>query len=347
MVNFQQTLNAYGSTVLFHWLNQRSPAARVVTIHELDSHQLASPQSNKTYNKADAIIVQQGAMKDQLVSLGVEAERIEIVLHGTDLPALNPGQPREGVVFYAGHHPWRCKGTHSVFQAMALLKTRLGPKAPGLKVHGYFSPEDLAALKDLAGQSGLNGNVAWLNQISTPEAIRQYRSSQLCLLPFTSSFAGLAAATAAAAELPVLATKHAGIPEHIGENGVWLESDGAEEIAAKVEGLLRSENLRRDLGRRLRRRAEEHLSWDAVAERTLAVYERALQRKTGKKPTAPAGWTSKSVIEARRASKAVEIPLAYPQAGAPLGFDSQTDAENPSDRYFRGLPDSNSLTARS
>jgi hypothetical protein len=35
VVNFQQTLNAYGSTVLFHWLNQRSQAARVVTIHEL------------------------------------------------------------------------------------------------------------------------------------------------------------------------------------------------------------------------------------------------------------------------------------------------------------------------
>ena len=35
VVNFQQILNAYGSTVLFHWLNQRSQAARVVTIHEL------------------------------------------------------------------------------------------------------------------------------------------------------------------------------------------------------------------------------------------------------------------------------------------------------------------------
>ena len=85
-MNFQQTLNAYGSTVLFHWLNQRSQAARVVTIHELDRHQLENPESNKTYNKADAIIVQQGAMKDQLIGLGVDPGKIEIVLHGTDLP---------------------------------------------------------------------------------------------------------------------------------------------------------------------------------------------------------------------------------------------------------------------
>lgn len=295
VVNFQQTLNAYGSTVLFHWLKQRSTAARVVTIHELDRHQLEKPQSNEIYNKADAIIVQQEAMKDQLVGLGVEADRIEIVLHGTALPALDSRQPREGVVFYAGHHPWRGKGTHSVFQAMALLKSRLGPQTPSLKVHGYFSPEDLAALKELAGQSGLNGGVAWLNQTPMPEVIRQYGSSQVCVLPFTGSFAGLAAATAAAAELPLIATKHAGTPEHVGENAVWLESDGAEEIAAKILGLLRSEGLRRDLGRRLRRRAEEYLTWDVVAEHTLAVFERALQRKMGKKPQAPAGWTSESV----------------------------------------------------
>ena len=130
VVNFQQTLNAYGSTVLFHWLKQRSPAARVVTVHELDRHQLASPASNKTYNKADAVIVQQGAMKDQLAGLGVDPNKIEIVLHGTELPAIDDARPREGIVFYCGHHPFRGKGLHAVFQAMAALKTRLGPEAP-------------------------------------------------------------------------------------------------------------------------------------------------------------------------------------------------------------------------
>jgi glycosyltransferase involved in cell wall biosynthesis len=281
VVNFQQTLNAYGSTVLFHWLNQPSRAAKVVTIHELDRHQLDRPESNKAYNKADAIIVQQEAMKEQLVGLGVEEDRIEIVLHGTDLQAANGNDRREGVVFYAGHHPWRGKGTHSVFQAIALLKTLLGSSAPSLKVHGYFSSEDVAALKDLAAKSGLGDEVAWLNQIPMPEVFRQYQTSQLCVLPFTGSFAGLAAATAAAVGTPVVGTKHAGIPEHIGEEGVWLENDSAEEIAAKIERTLSSEKLCRDLAQRLRKRAEEYLSWDVIADSALAVFERALRRKGG------------------------------------------------------------------
>jgi glycosyltransferase involved in cell wall biosynthesis len=278
VVNFQQNLNAYGSTVLFHWLNQRSQAARVVTIHELDRHQLARPESNKTYNKADAIIVQQGALRDQLIGLGVDPNKIEIVLHGTDLPAMDENQPREGIMFFGGHHPLKGKGLHAVFKAMALLKARLGTKAPKLKVHGYFSSEDLTAVKDLAAQSGLENDIAWLNQIPMPEVFRQYRSSLLCVLPFMGSFAGLAAATAAAVGLPVIATKNAGIIEHIGEDGIWIDNDDAEQIASQVERLLGSEELRRDLSTRLRKRAEEHLSWDVVAEKTLAVYDRALRR---------------------------------------------------------------------
>jgi glycosyltransferase involved in cell wall biosynthesis len=279
VVNFQQTLNAYGSTVLFHWLNQRSPAARVVTIHELDRHQLERPESNKTYNKADAIIVQQGAMRDQLIGLGVDPSRIEIVLHGTDLPAINDSQPRDGIMYYCGHHPFRGKGLQAVFQAMASLKKRLGAKAPKLKVHAYLSSEDLATLKEMAAQAGLENDVKWLNQPSTPELVREYSSSLLCVLPFTGSFAGLAAATAAAVGLPIIATKNAGIIEHIGENGIWLDSDTAEEIAAQIERLLGADALRRDLSGRLRKRAEQCLSWDVVAESTLAVYDRALERR--------------------------------------------------------------------
>ncbi len=153
--------------------------------------------------------------------------------------------------------------------------------APGLKVHGYFSSEDVAALKELAAKSGRGDEVTWLNQIPMPEVFRQYQSSQLCVLPFSGSFAGLAAATAAAVGTPVVGTKHAGIPEHIGEEGVWLENDSAEEIAAKIERVLSSEKLRRDLAQRLRQRAEECLSWDVVADSTLAVFGRALRRKGG------------------------------------------------------------------
>ena len=279
VVNFQQNLNAFGSTVVFHWLNQASRAARVVTVHELDRHQLDRPESNKTYNRADAIIVQQGAMKDQLVRLGVEADKISLVLHGTDLPTLHENQPREGIIFYGGHHPLKGKGLHGLFNAMVLLKKRLGTRCPRLKVHGHFGAEDMKAVTDLAAEHGLQNDVVWLNLIPIAEAYAHYQSSLLCVLPFMGSFAGLAASVAAATALPVIGTKNAGIPEHIGDIGVWIDSDNAEQIVAQVERLLGSEELRRDLARRLRARAEQYLSWDAIAGSTLAAYDQALCQK--------------------------------------------------------------------
>jgi glycosyltransferase involved in cell wall biosynthesis len=279
VVHFQQTLHAYGSTVIFYWLNQESSGARVVTIHELDKHQLESPAQNKTYNKADAIIVQQGAMKDQLIRLGVDPSKIEIVPHGTDLPTIDEKQPREGIVFFGGHHPLTGKGLLTLYKAMTLLKERLGSKTPRLKVHGYFSAEDLRETKRLARERGLENDITWFNQIPMEEMYREYQSSLMCVLPFVGSFAGLPASVAAAVELPIIATKNAGIPEHIGDCGIWIDNENAEQLADRIEEVLGSKELRRDLSKRLRKRAEQYLSWDAVADGTLAVYRRALNRK--------------------------------------------------------------------
>jgi glycosyltransferase involved in cell wall biosynthesis len=279
VVHFQQTLHAYGSTVIFYWLNQKSKAARVVTIHELDKHQLEIPEQNKAYNKADAIIVQQGAMKDQLVRLGVDPDKIRIVLHGTDLPTIDEKQPREGIVFFGGHHPLTGKGLLALYKAMTMLKERLGPKAPKLKIHGYFSAEDLSETKKLAREWGLENDITWFNQIPMEEMYREYQSSMMCVLPFVGSFAGLAASVAAAVELPIIATKNAGIPEHIGDCGIWIENENSEQLADRIEELVGSEGLRRELGKRLRKRAEQHLSWDAVADRTMTIYRQAVSRK--------------------------------------------------------------------
>lgn len=279
VVNFQQTLSAYGSTALFYWLSKPTQAARVVTVHELDRFQLANPHLNRAYNNADAIIVQQCPLRDKLVGLGVEPDRIEIVLHGTDLPVIDENQPRDGIITYCGHHASSGKGLHGIFNALALLKTRLGPATPRLKVHGYFSDEDHAALKTLGAQLGLEDQIAWLNQVPIRKAFSAYQSSLLCVLPYMGSFAGLAAATAAAAGVPVIGTRNAGIVEHLGENAIWIEDDNAQKIAAQVEKLLASAELRRDLSTRLRRRAEQHLTWDTVAGNTLAVYRRALKHK--------------------------------------------------------------------
>lgn len=282
VIHLQQTLAAFGSDVAFRLLRRRVDAARVVTLHELDPEQTDFPERNAAYNLADALIVHDSLMKRKLVSLGVDEERVHVVCCGTDLEALEDG-PRDGLVFYGGHNLNKGKGLDLLLEAYRLLKARSSSPAPRLRVHGHYGTPTREVLQ-AADRAGVADDIDWLNTLSMPEMAALYRRSQVCVLPFTGSFAGLPAGVAAANRLPIIATRFAGIPDHIGDLGVWIGGDDPVELADKLEQCLADEAMRSDYGLRLRAHAERSLSWDAVARRTWAVYQAARAHAAKRRP---------------------------------------------------------------
>lgn len=278
VVHFQQVLNAYGSKAVFAWLKRPSAAARIVTVHELDADQTESKESNVTYNRADAVIVHCQDMKDQLVRLNVRPEKIHVVLHGTEIPTPIP-EPRQGIVFYGGHKLMTNKGLDTLMRAMAIIRERMGPNAPHLTIHGHYSMVTPQAGLDLAAQHGVSDKVVWLNQMPEHEIAKLYQRSLLCVLPYTGSFAGGAAALAAACGLPVVCTRKAGLPDHLGDTGIWIEENNAEQLAERVIELLKDDKLRSQCAARGMQRAQDHLRWDVIAEQTLRIYRGACQNQ--------------------------------------------------------------------
>ena len=280
VVHFQQVLNAYGSKAVFAWLKRCTNAAKVVTVHELDSDQLEHPETNRTYNLADAILVHCDDMKQHMILLGVEAERIHIVLHGTKVSAPQENNRREDIVFYAGHKIMSGKGIETLFQAMAAVRERTPQNFPVLKIHGHYGSVTPAEALQLAERYRLTDNIRWLNQISEEEMVRLYQQSQLLILPYTGSFAGYAASTAAGCGLPIVCTRKAGLPDHLGDTAVWIEENNPPQLATRIAELLDDQSERREIGSRLVERAKKHLSWDVIAYRTLEVYKKAIGHRT-------------------------------------------------------------------
>jgi glycosyltransferase involved in cell wall biosynthesis len=281
VLHFQQVLYATGSIPVFNWLSLPSKAARVVTVHELDPYQRDYPEANLQYNLADRVIVHTREMKQNLISLGVDSERIDIVEHGVDIHPIS-NEARQGIIFYGGHKLYKGKGLDVLFRAMALLKGRLGPNTPLLKIHGPYGSPQLGY--QYASEAGIADNVRWLHLISLEETVLEYKRSLLCVLPFTGSFAGFPAANAMANGLPVIGTRCAGLPEHLGEAGTWIEKNDPEGLANAICDLLSNETLRQDIAAKGRKRAETLLSWDAIARKTLASYEKAIfnrQQRSG------------------------------------------------------------------
>ena len=277
IIHLQQTLNAYGSDIAFHFLRRRLGAARVITLHELDPEQTDYPERNQIYNLADALIVHDSAMKKKLVSTGVAEDLVHVVRCGTDL-AEGESVAREGIVFYGGHHLDKGKGLGVLLQAYRYLKDRSASPVPRLRIHGHYGETPPPDALELVVHAGVADDVEWLNELPMEEIARLYRRSQVCVLPFSRSFAGVAVGVAAANRLPIIATRLAGIPDHIGDLGIWVNSDDPVELSNRMEDVLKDEAMRQDYGARLRMHAEQHLGWDTVARDTLTVYRNARER---------------------------------------------------------------------
>ena len=278
VLHFQQILNAFGSMTVFKWLAMPSRAARVITVHELDPYQQAHPEVSARYNQADGILVHTEEMRGELVRLGVDGERIDVVPHGVDVRPISTG-PRSGLVFWGGHKLNANKGVVTLFTALSLVKEKLGDKAPTVTMHGHYGAKTPDYGTESARQAGVTGDVRWVNEVSFDDAVALYQRTLLCVLPFTGSFAGYPAALALATGVPVIGTRRAGLPEHLGDAGVWVGENDPIGLAATILRLLGDDGERRRIADVGRARAERDLSWDAVAEKTFAVYEKALRRK--------------------------------------------------------------------
>ena len=278
VMHFMQTLNAYGSVSAFNWLTLPTTAARVITVNELDSYQTDYPEANLAYNKADRIFVHTHNMKEKLVSLGVEADLIEVIEHGVDIPT-DTGQPRNGLIHYGGHRLHVGKGLDTLFAALAIIKERLGPDTPLLSIHGHYGENVPSHALELAQAAGVESNVRWLNQIGQTEVTAEYQKAMLCILPFTGSFAGYPAVQAMANGVPVIATKNAGLPEHLGDVGTWIDENDPDGLASAIMKLLSDNDLRSNISARGRDRAEQYLTWDKIALKTLENYKRAIEMK--------------------------------------------------------------------
>jgi glycosyltransferase involved in cell wall biosynthesis len=280
VVHFQQILNAYGAKAVFHWLKQLSNATRIVTVHELDPDQLEFPERNQAYNLADGIIVHCEEMKQHLIRLHVQEEKIHVVLNGTNMPAALPDNHRQGIVFYGGHFLLHNKGVDTLFKAMSIIQQRMGANTPTLSIHGHYAAPEVEEATRLARQeNGVANTIVWLDELPDEDMVALYQRSLVCVLPYTGSFAGLPASLAAACQLPVVCTRKAGLPDHLGESGVWVEENNPEQLAERIIELVGNDRLRQEVGARLLKRAQEHLCWDVIADRTLKIYEQSMRKK--------------------------------------------------------------------
>ncbi len=273
LIHFDQVLKAFGFLSLFTLLSLSRGRSRkiVVTVHELDPIQLKYKRLNRSYNTCAKIIVHSKDFKKELLDLGIEEKKIEIVHQGVQIGPLRNFN-REQLIFFGGHKLLKGKGFDTLIDALEILVS----KKRKLKIVIYTG-EGCIGLdegKKRVLQKGLLQFVTWSEFLQGDKLKDAFQKSLACIIPYTGGSGIYPAINAMANATPVIATRKASIPEYLGDLGIYIDQNAPDQLAEAIVDLMDHEYLVSSLGHKLRNLAKQRYSWENTAKKILGIYKK-------------------------------------------------------------------------
>jgi glycogen synthase len=285
----------------------------VVTIHSLEplrpwkveqlgnAYHVSSWVERTGIEQADAVIaVSSETRNDVLAHFDVEPDRIHVIHNGIDLAEYRASpandalsahgvDPTRPFVLFVGRIT-RQKGIIHLVNAIPeidpSLQVVLLAGAPDTPEIGREMNERMAAV------SATRADVIWVPEmLPRDQVIQFYSHARVFVCPSVYEPFGIINLEAMACETAVVASAVGGIPEVVvpGETGLLVDPNlkpgtfDPADPAAFSHGLAEAINrvaldpaLAERFGRNGRARAEQQFSWDAIAEKTLALYRELL-----------------------------------------------------------------------
>ncbi len=134
----------------------------------------------------------------------------------------------------------------------------------------------LETIRKIINEMGIDKRVRIIGYVPDDLLVSLYQQAELFVLPSIFEPFGMTAQEAMACGTPVVASKLGGIKSIIssGENGLLIDPSDAGEFADAISLLLKDQRLAERLGKAGHRTIQDHFSWEAIAERYLAFYEK-------------------------------------------------------------------------
>ncbi|WP_320780560.1 glycogen synthase [Streptomyces sp. CRN 30] len=242
---------------------------------------------------ADAVIAVSGAMRDDILACypALEPDRVHVVHNGIDTRVYRPDPAtdvldRIGVdrsrpyVLFVGRIT-RQKGVPHLLRAVRDIDPRVQVV---LCAGAPDTPEIDREFRDLFGELGrAREGVHWIPQmLPRPEVVQLLTHAAVFVCPSVYEPLGIVNLEAMACGTPVVASRVGGIPEVVtdGATGVLVDVDDAFEagLARALDEVVGDPAGARRMGEAGRERAVTEFGWDAVARRTVRLYEDVLKQ---------------------------------------------------------------------
>ncbi|MCO5178086.1 MAG: glycogen synthase [Thermomicrobiales bacterium] len=265
------------------------------------AYHMSSWMERTSIEAADAVIaVSKETRQDILNNFAVDADRVHVIHNGIDLDEyqFDPStdvlrargvDPKKPYVLFVGRIT-RQKGIIHLVNAIPdidpSLQIVLLAGAPDTPAIGQEMTERVAAVSEQ------RPGVIWIDEmLPRHEVIQFYSHAAVFCCPSVYEPFGIINLEAMACRTAVVASNIGGIPEVVvpGETGLLVDLElrpGTFEpvdpaaysagLASAINEVALDADLRTRFGEQGRARVEAHFSWDAVAEKTIALYREVI-----------------------------------------------------------------------
>jgi glycosyltransferase involved in cell wall biosynthesis len=262
---------------------QRLPL--VVHFHGFDVHSRAlltrcGDRYRALFDQAAALIGVSQPMCEALRGLGAPSEKVHRIANGADPERFTGAAPdRSQPVFVTVGRFVEKKAPQLTIAAFACVRRR----HPEARLRMIGDGDLLDACKDLARGLGLSDAVTFLGS-QPPEVVaeelraaRAFLQHSIVAADGDSEGMPVAVLEASMTALPVVSTRHAGIPEIVvdGETGFLVDEHDVAAMAERMGRLVEDPRLAAALGRAGRRRAEREFTLEQTVDRLWAVIRSA------------------------------------------------------------------------
>lgn len=246
---------------------------------------------------ADGIITVSLAMKEQLASLGIPKDKIEVCYHGVETDVFSPSKVKpkkieelrekygikEGdeVILFVGRLE-AVKGVIPLLEAMSKVLAE-HPRAKLLVVGKGTLEDQVMAMAEPLGESVK----VVTDFLDLDSKIHHYALADLCVFPSFYEPFGIVGVEAAAMEKPAVvgASGISGLREIVDNpsserpTGVHVNPHDPGDIAWGINLILEEPEWRREWGKNGRAKCLDLFNWPRAAKETLDIYEKVISSR--------------------------------------------------------------------
>jgi glycosyltransferase involved in cell wall biosynthesis len=278
------------------WFDLAFPLLRryplIFTIHDFRTHPGDRPSQKTPFwiemfarRRADELIVHTREVRELMVrQLHGKAEKISVIPHIQigEQPSSAAAEEKEHLILFFGRI-WGYKGLEYLIRAEPLISARV----PDVQILIAGQGEDFSRYTRMMVHP--DRFIIHNEYISEQCTSEYFRSSSVVVLPYIEASQSGVIPLAYSAGKPVVATTVGGLPEMVedGRTGYLVPPRNVVQLADAVTRLLLDAPLRRQMGANAKRKIEAECSPDLIAQQTIDVYRRAVERTAQASRRAP------------------------------------------------------------